>query len=295
MNEAGNIEKLRDVVFQQSVKPALWVICDGNSKDGSYDIARRVFDGYDWIHVISQRSYLEKGYSHKNFALAVNDCYSYARETCARNNIPYSYIGKIDATTALMPDYFEVLMDELESNGNLAFVCGVEHYQIRNTIKISEKFTEKIANSGINDIRLYRRDFFEKMKGYPVSFSPDTVLLVKALNMGLAIKITPRTHYYEPRLGGSKIGTWKGYKFKGKAMFYLNYHPFLVLLNTLDFMRFYPYYTGLATLYGYALCFVRKEEQTDDIEIKDYFWNKRLPEIFRGLFSHRVTAENSPD
>jgi glycosyltransferase involved in cell wall biosynthesis len=291
MNEAANIGKMRDVVFRQRVKPALWVICDGNSKDGSFDLATKMFDGYDWIRVISQRSYLENGYSHKNFALAVNDCYAYAREVCARHDIPYAYIGKMDATTVLMPDYFEVLIDELESNRNLAFACGAEHYQVKNMVRFPKSLAKKISNSGINDIRLYRRDFFEKMNGYPVSFCPDTVLLVKALNQGLGIKITPRTHYDEPRLGGSKIGTWKGYKFKGKAMFYLNYHPLLVLLNAADFMRFYPYYTGLATLYGYALCFLRKEEQTEDLEIKDYFWNKRLPEIFGGLLGRRAIAE----
>jgi glycosyltransferase involved in cell wall biosynthesis len=278
-------------VFQQTVKPVLWVICDGNSKDGTYDIAKRIFDGYDWVHVIRQTSYLEKGYSHKNFALAVNDCYSHAKDTCIKNNIQYSYIGKIDATPLLSPDYFQVLIDELENDHHLAFACGVEYYQARNTIKIFTPLTKRISYAGINDIRLYQRAFFEQMNGYPVSFSPDTVLLVKAKGMGLGFKITRKTHYFEPRLGGSKIGNWKGFKLKGRAMFYLNYHPLLTLLNTLDFMTYYPYYTGLATMYEYILCFIRKEEQTSDNEIRDYFWNKRLSDIFKTLLGNRIIAD----
>ena len=41
---------------------------------------------------------------------------------------------------------------------------------------------QNLALTGYNDIRLYRRDFFEQVNGYPISYSPDSVLLIKAIN-----------------------------------------------------------------------------------------------------------------
>ena len=192
-------------------------------------------------------------------------------------------MGKIDATPIIANNYFEVLMSEMNDDSKLAFVCGLQHLHHNNS-KVILNQIKGIPNTCINDQRLYSRDFLEEMGGYPLTYSPDVVLQIKALNIGLRIKLTDKTYFIEPRLGGSKIGIWKGYKLKGKAMYGLGYHPLLVLLNAVYFsLNFSLHYYGIAVLYGYLISSLRKERKIDDAEVREYFWHTRMKEILVGL------------
>ena len=284
-DEADNLLKLKETIFNQTVKPLIWVIGDGNSKDGSFQLAKELFEDYEWIHVIKQTTFFEKGYSHANFAAGFNDCYEYAKKICTENNIKYSFIGKTDATPVLANNYFEVLIEEMNNDPNLAFTCGLQQDEFKNSKQVLNQFAG-ISNIGINDIRMYSREFLEEMERYPNTYSPDVVLQIKALNRGWKVKLTERTYFVETRLGGSKIGVWKGYKLKGRGMYVLGYHPLLTLLNAIYFfVKIPPYYQGCAIIHGYLISFIKKEEKINDTEVIEYFWNKRLKEIIHAFLN----------
>ena len=283
-NEAENLLKLKETIFNQTVKPLIWVIGDGNSNDGSFQLAKELFKEYEWIHVIKQVVFFEDGYGHKNFSGNINNCFEYAKKNCIENDINYSFVGKADATPILANNYFEVLIEEMKNDPKLAFICGLQKLHIKNSIKVFNGVAG-ISNTGINDLRLYRKEFLDEMGGYPISCSPDTVLQIKALNRGWHITFTKRTYFIKNRMGGVKIGIWNGYKLKGSGMYTLGYHPFLVLMNTIYFsVKFPPYYQGIAVMYGYVLSFIKKEDKINDSEVIEYFWNKRLNEIIDGTF-----------
>lgn len=285
-DEVENLLKLKETIFSQTVKPLIWVIGDGNSKDGSYQFAKELFKDYNWIHVIKQTIFFEDGYSHKNFSGNINNCLIYAKKICIENNINYSFIGKADATPLLADNYFEVLIEEMKNDPKLAFICGLQKLHFKNSIKVFNQVAG-ISNTGINDLRLYRKEFLEEMGGYPLSYSPDTVLQIKALNRGWRITFTKRTYFIKNRMGGAKIGMWNGYKLKGRGMYSLGYHPFLALLNAIFFsVKFPPHYQGIAVIHGYFINFFSNEDKINDLEVKDYFWNRRLKEIIQ-TFSNK--------
>lgn len=276
-DEAKNIPKLKETIFNQTIKPLIWVICDGNSQDGSFQIANDLFKDYGWIHVIKQKTFFENGYSHKNIAGGLNDCYKYAKEMAYKNDIKYFYVARTDSTPILSDNYFEILIDEMEKEPKLAFICGEEIFQLKNsTIRYNQ--VAGISKTGINDIGIYRKDFLEEMNGFPITYMPETVLQIKASNKGWDIKRTNRTHFIEPRLGGSKIGVWNGYKLKGRAMYTLGYPVPLLLFSTLHYCYKYTP-KSIVILYGYFSNVINRKEKIKDQEVSTYFEN-RLNRVF---------------
>lgn len=243
----------------------------------------KIFKEYDWTHVIRQKHFSNDGYSHQNFANNVNDCLDYARNVCAEKNIAYAFVGKTDATCYLSNTCFELLEREMEKDPGLAFTCGQQILQPISIDEINNRGSFKIYK-GFNDVRLYRKEFIYEMGGYPLTFSPDSVLKIKALNRGWRVKKVEKAYILQLRRPGSKLGSWKGYKLFGNGMYYLGYHPLLLLLNVLYASTFYPYYTGLALAYGYFLAFVKNDEKINDSEVREYYWNQRLAQIAKGIF-----------
>lgn len=281
-NEENNLQQLKETVLAQSLKPVLWVIVDSGSSDKSYQLSQDIFNTYDWIHIIKQKTFFEQGYGHKNFSQAINEGYDYARQV---SNNDIKYVGKTDATPLLSREYFEILFNEMEHNPELAITCGIQYMIDDDNKKVEVKPMQNLALTGYNDIRLYRRDFFEQVNGYPISYSPDSVLLIKAINRGWSVKVIDKTYFLKPRLGGSKIGMWNGYKLKGRAMYNLGYHPILCILNSLvNSIKIPPHYQFIPMVSGYLLCAIKREErEVVDHEVLDYFGEDRLKQVFRSL------------
>ena len=273
-DESESLPKLKETILNQTVKPLAWVICDGNSKDGSFQIAMDLFKDYEWVHVIKQKTFFESGYWHKNFAAGLNDCYQYAKEIAKNNDIKYGFVAKTDATPVLSSNYFEILIEEMEKDPKLAFVCGLETFQLKNS-KIEYNQVAGISGTGLNDVRLYRKDFLEEMQGFPVTNSPDVVIEIKALNKGWNFKLINRARFTEPRLGGSKMGLWNGYRLEGKVKYSLGYPILLVLLSTVySCFKYTP--KGIAILFGYFSSYIGREKKINDEEVLEYFDNRLM-------------------
>jgi len=282
-NESTYLQKLKETILNQTVRPALWVIGDGNSTDNSYAIATETFKEYDWIHIIRQKHFYNNGYSHQNISYNTNDCLDYARNTSAEKNIEYAFVGNMDASLYLSNMCFELLKQEMEKDPGLAFTCAQQISQPISINEINNKGPFKIYK-GLNNCRLYRKEFIYEIGGYPITFSPDSVLKVKALNRGWRIKKVEKAYTLQRRRPGCKRGCWKGYQLFGNGMYNLGYHPLLLLLNVLYTSISYPYYIGLAIGYGYIQAFIRNDQKITDSEVREYFWNKRLAEIAKGIF-----------
>ena len=283
-NESENLPKLKDTIINQTIKPLIWVIVDSGSTDNSYQLAKELFKDYEWVHIIKQKRFFEKGYGYKNFAEAINEGYSYAKNLCIKKQIYYSFIGKTDATPILNKDYFEILLEEMKEDNRLAITCGFQKLHYKNQ-KIYITPLYKIPLTGFNDIRLYRKEFFEEIGGYPLAPSPDGILLIKAKNKGWKVKVVRDAYFVKPRLGGSKIGIWEGCKLMGKGMYILGYHPLLMLLNVLyNSIRFPPHYQLLPMIWGYFLGTIQHEKKIEDNEILEYFGKKRLKEVIYAFF-----------
>ena len=282
-DEEEHLIRLERTIVSQTIKPLVWVVVNSGSIDNSFQTATKLFKPYDWIYVINQKKFLENGYSHKNFAQAVNEGYKFAYRLCEKKRLVYRYIGKTDATPILAKNYFETLLLEMEKEPKLAITCGIQKL-VYNKKTYNADSIHNIPLTGFNDIRLYRKEFFEKIGGYPITFSPDGVLLIKAENRGFGLKVMENTFFIKARIGGSKTGLCRGFKLYGRGMYTLGYHPLLILASSLyNSYKFPPHYQALFIIYGYLLCWVQDTQKVDDDEVIEYFGKKRLHEIFHAL------------
>jgi glycosyltransferase involved in cell wall biosynthesis len=284
-NERDQLERLRTTVLGQQLRPDLWVIVVGQSTDGSLEAARELFSDLDWVQVIHQKT-SAPGHGHMNFARGVNEGLEAIIHHEGAGN--FQYLAKVDATVDLDSNYFLKLAEALDGDPELVIVCGEESFEAAGGRKVVPTQPSGDIIIGFNDNRLYRRDFLMSMGGYPVSISPDTVLLVKSYQAGKRQKVVTTTGYRERRLGFSKEGIWAGYFQWGRGMFRLDYHPMLMLTVAVYFgLRFAPHYQGLALPMGYAKAFIDREERISDTDVRRYFRKERLPQVARSWFGKK--------
>ena len=285
-DEEKNLNNLKDTVLNQTVKPLLWVLVDSYSLDNSFDVAKKLTENYNWIHIIKQNKLFEKGYGHVNISESINEGYEYAKNLCIHKEIDYDYIGKLDAAVLLEKHYFEVLIKEMKKNENLAFSCGVGFFILGDNKRITTIYSSKSKTIGVTDIRLYQKDFFDEMNGYPLNYSPDTILLIKAVTRGWDIKITNSTYSQKLRLGGiggSNQRIWSSYKLKGRAYYFLGYDIIFLFLNSFYMsIKFPPHYQGLAMIHGYILSILNRDKKIEDEEVRGYF-EKRIIRVLKSI------------
>jgi len=281
MDEEEHLSQLKTTILSQTLLPVVWVIVDSGSTDDSFNVAESLFEKYSWVKTVHQRTRCGDGYSDLNMSAAINDGYAHAQKECADRHMTYAYVGKTDATPVLQPDYFATLYEEMEKDPQLAFTCGLERLEYGGKVREIRQ-TLSFSNTGLNDIRLYRTEFFDEIKGYPLVPFPDGCLQLKATHRGWKYKLVERTSYLKPRLGGAKSGVWAGYEAKGKKTYVLGYHPALLVLHAIhNSIRVPPHYQFVPIALGYVSSAIRREKKVDDDEIREYFWNERLREVWR--------------
>lgn len=285
-DEEKNLSSLEYSIINQTIKPIYCVLVDSGSRDTSFECMQNIFGKYQWISIIQQKKFFEEGYGHLNFAQAINEGHSFAQMHCRANSIEYEFIGKTDATPILDNNYFECLRSELLEDISVAFVCGMQviHTENNKVITISPQLN--LLETAINDIRLYRKTFFESIGGYPLTPSPDTVLLIKAINRGWKIKRVRSTKFIKSRVDATKIGTWNGNKLRGRMRYILGYRPIFFVLSAIEnSLRLPPHYQFVPLIEGYLLSFLKGERRSDDPEIMKYFGKTRIKEFVDSIFS----------
>jgi len=79
----------------------------------------------------------------------------------------------------------------------------------------------------------------------------------------------------------------------GWMAYYLGKNPFTALINVLYYSLKSPHYTGAAYLWGYFGSAIRREKRIQDSEIKAYYRNQRLAEVFSTI--SEIFSRNSKD
>lgn len=274
-NEEVDLPAVADSVVKQTIKPLLWVIVDDGSTDKTPDIIKDLQHGHNWINSIRLPPRGRDITYH--YAFVCKEGFDHATSYCEKNGIIYDYIALLDADTILEEQFFEKLISEHEQNPELGIVSGGVYQYTDGGIQSRHNSERLPAGTG----RLWKKKCFFDTGGYTVEPAPDSISNVKALTQGWKIRQFNDVVATQTRLTSSAEGLWKGYKANGFMAYYLNKHPFLVLLNVVYFTRKKPYYLGIPFAYGYLSSLFKRKQQTSDEVVKKYFWETRLNEYKR--------------
>jgi GT2 family glycosyltransferase len=152
-NEEKNLDALGKSLMAQTLMPALWVIVDDESSDGTFTAARKLAERRQWISVIRREK--EPGVYDASFR---------AFEFGARTiRSAYDYIMKLDADTTLPSDFLERLVGKFQAVSSLGIGSGV---------CAGEK---GIAHHPRGNNRMYRRECWDQIRFPEDGWGWDTI------------------------------------------------------------------------------------------------------------------------
>jgi len=157
-NEAPFIRGLVDSVLGQTARPIVWVFVSDGSSDGTDDLMMEAARRNPFIRLIRREAANDRSFGSK--ALAFRCGWD------AISNLPFDFVGNLDADITLLPDYYESILVEMQRNVRLGIASGVcmerQGADFR-CITIS-------TNHAVGAVQLFRRSCFDAIGGYqPVS------------------------------------------------------------------------------------------------------------------------------
>lgn len=269
-NEEDNLPALISSIVRQTIKPALWVIVDDGSTDGTPAIIKEAKEKHKWIKSIRMDEHPRRD-TGKIYARICNTGFDFAIKFCEEHNISYAYIGIVDADMVLEKDFFEKLIKEFKKNPKLGIASGSEYYYSSNNELVLEEVRDDLP---MGCMRLWRKECFDETGGYYIGNFPDSVSNVSAKLKGWETRVFKHIKAIQARKTHSAEGLWKGYKVIGESDYFRDYHPLFVALKGLKYLCRNPYYVGIAYLYGYFSSILKRMDKIDNKEIRDYYRNK---------------------
>ncbi len=267
-NEGENLPDLIASVVAQTIMPVLWAIVDDGSTDDTPQITQEAAEKHEWIRVLR----LNEGRRDigLHYATVVKMGFDHAISYCEGNGLEYGYLGNLDGDLTLPPTFYEALIVEFEKDPELGIASGGTKHIIGDRIRYANvSITEPSGGHMV-----IRKECFEECGGLLLSYSIDSVLKAKARIRGWKTRRFEEAVATEIRDVNTAEGYWKGFMYKGKGSYYLNYNLFHIIARVVIYSFRKPYYIGIAYLMGYLGSIVGREKRIDDEEIKRYFQNK---------------------
>jgi len=264
-NEEKNLPHILDTILEQSIRPQLWVFVYDESQDNSESIIKDFCERYDWIEMVKDER--KKPY-WLGYGMSVGLGFEYAIREAKKYGIKYSYLGLCDADVKLDNDYFEVLIEEFKKNEKYGILSGYQYFE-KEGIELPVYRINK-AEGCAGPARLYRKETFHDIGGFPSTPSPDTVSDIKAMLRGWKVNRISRTKFIHTRENIERR-SFIGMVRAGEGRYMLNYHPVNALLSSIYLSLKPPYVGGILFLYGYLSSYVFKKEKIEDEEIKKFF------------------------
>ena len=267
-NEGENLPDLIESVVVQTIQPILWVIVDDGSTDDTPKITMDAAEKNNWIHVLRMKE--GKRDLGLHYANVIKTGFDYAISYCKGSGLEYRYLGNLDGDLLLEHTFYENLMQEFDNNHILGIASGGTDHLIDGE-KVRHSLSENEPSGGH---MLIRSTCFEECGGIPLSFSIDSFLKAKARLRGWKTRRFEDNVATEIRDVSAAEGYWKGFVHIGESAFYFNLNPLHLAIKIIKHSFRKPYYGGIAISVGYFGSIINRKKQTEDVEVKNYFWNK---------------------
>jgi len=268
-NEEDMLLDLANDIINQSIKPVMWVIVDDDSNDKTWSIIEGLRKNFHWIKGVRLGPRQDKIYAHERYKRAVRKGVNYAIEFCNKCNLPYHFIGMVDADIQLERRYFEKIIKAFCMNPRLGVASGCMYNIVtgkkESNLEISPKNLNEVAHIAGGAL-VFRKACYEMVSG----FQDHIPSLVKAHIKNWDIKECSTARAFHRREGWSR----KNYLYsQGNFMYSLNYHPInAVLTGIYDFIKI-SHSGGLSFLIGYFVGLFSRQRKIEDDEIREYYWN----------------------
>lgn len=267
-NEATNVPRIVAAIASQTRLPACWIFVDDHSTDGTADcfrteVARHPALSQACQAVVVFHQTTETGYAlGTKYSSVVRFGFDRLQEFEERAATRFDHFALLDCDVFPESDYYEGLLDRLETDPRLGIVSGGTQVEVEGEHR-KEIRVPRTHSAGM--MRVWRRACFEA-SGYFPSISQDAVSEARAIMMGWRSRSFP-----EIRAQIRKMGANVRYEYYGKSS-YVRWVPwFNALLHAAKLRAIGKKEDAASFLKGYRDAKRDGVPRLDDALVKRYF------------------------
>ena len=295
-NEEAYLELVAEAVERQTCPPALWVVVDDGSTDGTSEILASLARRIDFLKVVNAaeateaspttptKDRLATAAAPRTFNLGLNSVEWRS----------FDYIAKLDGDTELPRDYFERLLNKFERDPDLGLAGGLyadpDPRGDGETWKVVHIPT---AHHIPGTLKCYSLACLQAIGGIQERLGWDTIDETYARMRGFRTRAFPDLIAHHHRPWGSADGTLRGRARHGQCAYIVHFTLPWVTLRAFKLARTRPRgLSGLAFLYGYLRSAARRVSQVEDPAFRK-FVRRELRARARGELTRRLTRSHS--
>ena len=280
-----------DSMVAQTLRPALWVIVDDGSTDGSAEILADYAARHDWITVVARR---DRG--HRAVGPGVIEAFRDGLATVDLERFPY--LCKLDLDLDLPPGYFATLIARMEAEPRIGTCSGKPYVRNRSGALVSELCGDEMS---VGMTKLYRTACYRQIGGFVQAVMWDGIDCHKARQLGWIAcswdEPDLRFEHLRP-MGSSDRSVLAGRMRHGAGQYFMGSDPLYFLVTAVYRMRLPPYVLGgLAMAWGYLLAALRRAPQHEDAELRRFVqaYQRRALRVGKRRATAEIDAANRRD
>lgn len=282
-DEAEHARTTLASIAAQTVPPALWLIVDDGSTDGTAQIIAEYAARYRFIKVIKRP---DRG--ARAVGPGVVDAFYAGYETIDLQD--FDYLCKLDLDLDLPARYFEILIERMEANPRIGTLSGKPYVLVG-----KDYIPEPCGNEmSVGMTKFYRVDCFQQIGGFVRQVMWDGIDCHRARMRGWVAASADdvaalRFTHLRP-MGSSQKGILTGRARHGYGQYFMGTAPFYMLASSVFRMRSTPVVLGgLAMIWGYVRGAARRQPRLDDPEFRRFLRRYQRLCLLKG--KPRATAQ----
>ena len=260
-DELDNLPRLAESIVAQTRPPAVWLIVDNASTDGTRELAVELAELHSWIVVVD-----EPGEARPTREAPIARAF---RAGLSRLPDGVAVVVKVDADISFEPDYFERLIGAFEDDPRLGMASG-SGYELNGSEWRQQHMT---GDTVWGASRAYRLACLDELQPLDDRVGWDGLDAVKATMLGWRTETLVDLPFKHHRLEGLRDGRRGAWDAQGRLAYYMGYRPSYLLARTL--FRAVREPAALAMAWGYAAAAVRREPRCPDEPLREYLRRKQ--------------------
>jgi len=283
-NEAEHVRDLVANLRAQERRPALWVIVDDASSDGTSAELDRLAEREPWIHpVVLPREHGEDRPGTR-YSEVVATGIDTALELAAGRGIAFRYLANLDADIRCPPQLFAELMNRMDGDRMVGIAGAVLEVALAKGGSVRELGQPEDSPRGC--LRMWRRQCLEQT-GYYATPHWAGVTGLRARNRGWKTVVYDDLVARAIRASATRDGWWTGYRRLGQSCWYVGWHPASVTAQAMMLTAKKRDWSGIALLTGYLEGAARRARRSHDPEVLSYY-SEQLPRQHLSAIVNRV-------
>ena len=277
LDEINELPSLVQSIDRQTAPPALWLVVDDGSRDGSREWLEQAAASRPFM-VVKQAP--EKGdeYLGAHVARIKRWGLEQALAEADRRGLRSDYAGVLDADIELPEDHYARLCQALREESKLGIVSSLIVSRRQGKTIVEPYQREDLPRGGT---QFFRRECLKQIGGLPPWPAFDAASNVKARTLGWETRLLSDIVAVQRRETATRYGVASGYARKGRYAWFLGVHPLLIGLRAAAYSVPAPHTAGFYFLKAYLRDALARSPRCPDPEVRRHYGMRRVLEVVK--------------